>query len=256
MRPLDLSRLFMSVGLPMVIFPITFWLQIKLGYEVSLFPLFMLPIAALSWSFGLPGAFFSVLLATGLWYWGNILSGYDYTYEWTRYYNTGARAVVFAMVAVFIILFKRVVEQHRRRMEAMRALLNVCHGCGSVQGSDGRWIPFDQLTVSSSRPLLCECPECKRMAQVVAGRRTGDGARGTESGGRKAETGGQGAEGGSEQPWPEGGAEAGGRKAEDGGRVTEDGSQKPEGENLTPEVRSWKPGDEDRRKYIRREEDR
>jgi hypothetical protein len=164
MRVLDLSRLFMSVGLPMVIFPVTFWLQIQLGYEVSLFPLYMLPIAALTWSFGLPGAFFSVLLATGLWYWGNVLTGYTYAFEWTRFYNTGARGAVFLMVAVFFILFKRVVEQHRRRMEAMRALLNVCHGCGSVQGSDGKWIPFDELSVSKTRPI-CECSECARIAQ-------------------------------------------------------------------------------------------
>ena len=164
MRVLDLSRLFMSVGLPMVIFPFTFWLQVQLGYEVSLFPLYMLPIAALSWRFGLPGAFFSVLLATGLWYWGNVLTGYHYVYDWARYYNTGARGAVFLMVAVFIILFKRVVEQHRVRMEAMRALLNVCHGCGSVQGSDGKWIPFDELVVTKARPI-CECPECARIAR-------------------------------------------------------------------------------------------
>jgi len=87
-------------------------------------------------------------------------------------------------VAVFIILFKRVVEQHRRRMEAMRALLNVCHGCGSVQGSDGHWIQFDRLAVPKVR-LLCECPECSRVAAAV-------------DSSRKAEAGRQ---GGSEQPW-------------------------------------------------------
>jgi hypothetical protein len=168
MRPLALSRFIMSIGLPVAIFPFTFWLQMQLGYEVSLFPLYMLPVAAMSWRFGVPGAIISVALATGLWFWGNLLTGFSYTYQWTLYYNAGARAVVFVMAAVFFILFKRVIEQHRRRMEAMRALLNVCHGCGSVQGSDGQWIPFERLTVLERRQT-CECPQCARVEGGMKG---------------------------------------------------------------------------------------
>jgi peptidoglycan/LPS O-acetylase OafA/YrhL len=136
---------------------------VLLGYEVSLFPLYLISIAALSWRFEVVGGVISVCLATGLWYYGNVLTGVDYTYDWAIYYNTGARAAVFVMASIFLIIFKRVVEQHRRRMEAMRALLNVCHGCGSVQGSDGRWIPFDQLRAPKERPV-CECPECARIS--------------------------------------------------------------------------------------------
>jgi len=173
MRLLTLSRVFMSLVLPMAIFVGTFCAQIHLGYEVSLFPLYMLPVAAFSWTKGVPGAVFSVLLATGLWYAGNVYTGYTYSQAWVIYYNTAARGVVFVMVAVFIILFNRVVEQHRQRMEAMRALLNVCHGCGSMQGSDGKWISFDQLTVPKSRPI-CECPRCAASAGDV---KTEDGRR-------------------------------------------------------------------------------
>jgi len=164
MRLLSVSRFFISTVLPVAVFAGTFLAQIRLGYDVSLFPLYMLPVAAFSWSMGLRGAIVSVLLATGLWYLGGVITGYSYSSSWIVYYNTGARGVVFAMVGIFIILFKRVVEQHRQRMEAMRALLNVCHGCGSLQGSDGRWIPFEQLTVPRSRPV-CECPRCSAAAK-------------------------------------------------------------------------------------------
>ena len=171
MRFLTISRLFMSVILPMGIFTGTFLLQIRLGYDVSLFPLYMLPVAAFSFTMGIPGGVLSVLLATELWLEGNILTGYQYQYDdaWVVYYNAGARGVVFAMVAVFVILFNRVVEKHRQRMEAMRALLNVCHGCGSVQGSDGQWVPFEQLTVPKNRPV-CECPRCVALAAALQAR--------------------------------------------------------------------------------------
>ncbi|MFA6289057.1 MAG: hypothetical protein WC661_16870 [Opitutaceae bacterium] len=164
----------MSTLLPVAIFAGTFLAQVKLGYEVSLFPLYMMPVAAFSWTMGVRGAVFSVLLATGLWYVGNVMTDFSYSYPWVIYYNTAARGTVFAMVGVFMILFKRVVEQHRQRMEAMRALLNVCHGCGSLQGSDGQWVPFDQLTVPENR-AVCECPRCAAAVVVVA--KTEDGGR-------------------------------------------------------------------------------
>ncbi len=48
------------------------------------------------------------------------------------------RGIVYFLAGFFILMFKRTLETHRQRMEAMRALLNVCHGCGAVQGSDAR----------------------------------------------------------------------------------------------------------------------
>lgn len=159
MRLFHLSRFVTSIAVPLVMFPLIFWMQIRFGYEVALFPFYMLPVAKLAWEFGWKGAGAAVVLATYLWLLAGTYGGQTFTYEWMRYYNAGIRGVLFTMVAVFILLFKRVVEQHRQRMEAMRALLNVCHGCGSVQGSDGEWIRFEDLVLRSSRQS-CECPAC------------------------------------------------------------------------------------------------
>jgi hypothetical protein len=160
MRIIRISRLVTSIAVPLVMFPLIFWMQISLGYEVALFPLYMLPIAQLSWEFGWKGGLSAVVLAAILWLLASTYAGQTFRQEWIRYYNVGVRGAVFSMVSAFVLLFKHVVEQHRRRMEAMRALLNVCHGCGSVQGSDGRWVPFAEL-VNQRRPKQsCECPKC------------------------------------------------------------------------------------------------
>lgn len=218
----------MSVLLPMCIFPLTFWLQLELGYEVSLFPLYMLPVAVVSWAFGVCGIILSVTLATGLWYWGAMIVGHEYQHEWTTYYNAGVRGLVFLMVGVFILIFRRVVEQHRNRMETMRSLMNVCHACGSVQGSDGRWIPFEALDTLKVSPV-CECPECQR----VQNNRGVKGERG--------------------RPKPESTKP----KACVVELKPESGDVKPEGTELQgEEERPWRPGDPDRRKHQRRAEDR
>lgn len=160
MRVLHLSRFITSIAVPVVMFPLIFWLQIELGHEIGLFPLYMLPVAKMSWEFGWRGALFSVLLASVLWLFASKYSGLEFSSEWLRYYNSGIRGMVFLFAAVFVLLFKRVVQQHMRRMEAMRALLNVCHGCGAVQGSDGRWIPFEELLNQHRSKQSCECPKC------------------------------------------------------------------------------------------------
>lgn len=158
---LRISRFITAVALPLLTFPLIYLIQLRLGYEFALFPLYMFPIAKLTWEFGWKGALFAVFFSTFLWVMASKLSGQSYTYEWLRYYNAGIRSVVFMAVGVFIMIFKRVVEQHRQRMEAMRSLLNVCHGCGALQGSDGQWVPLDKL-VSKATKHSCECPICTK----------------------------------------------------------------------------------------------
>jgi hypothetical protein len=159
MRPLHVSRFVMSIAVPFVMFPAIYLMQRQLGWEVALFPLYMFPVAKLSWEFGWRGAAVSVVLATCLWLLGSSQNEQPFSTEWIRAYNALVRGFIFLAGAVFVLMFKAVIEQHRRRMEAMRALLNVCHGCGSVQGSDGRWIQFEQLAAGPSRQT-CECPTC------------------------------------------------------------------------------------------------
>ena len=168
MNYLKFSRLFLAVFLPLVIFPTTFWAQLQLGPDASVFPLYMLGIAGLSWELGFGGAIVSVFLSTFLWVTSHYMINDVYDNPLIIYYNCAARTAVFIMTAFFILMFRRVVEQHRNRMEAMRALLNVCHGCGSLQNSDGQWIPLEDLKTLHWKRTN-ECPGCRK----------------TEAGGRK-----------------------------------------------------------------------
>lgn len=159
MRLIKASRLISMLALPLLAFPIIAWTQSLLGWEVALFPLFMAPVAIMAWNFGWKGGTAGVLLGMAFWLRASYTSEHPFTNDWTRYFNALIRGSVFAATAFFILVFKRVIAQHRSQMEAMRALLNVCHGCGSIQGSDGQWIPVDQL-VGRKQNSSCECPQC------------------------------------------------------------------------------------------------
>jgi hypothetical protein len=134
-------------------------LQIFVPSEVSVFPLYLVPVAMCMWYFGQAGAYACAVLATVLWIVADISSGRTYSVGWYRYQNAVSRAVVFFGTAYFLGLYQRTLEIHRRRLAGMRQLLPICHGCGSVQGSDGRWHPYDQLG-SLDLPDRNECPGC------------------------------------------------------------------------------------------------
>ena len=163
MKLIDISRLAMRVLLPVLAFAVIGWLDCLTGREVALFPLYILPVVHLAWEFGWRGALIGVVTAVAVWIYASIQVNQVFSSEWLRYYNGGVRGVVFALAGIFILLFKRTLNAHRMRMEAMRALLNVCHGCGAVQGSDGQWVPVDELLLRP-KPAQCECPRCAAVA--------------------------------------------------------------------------------------------
>jgi hypothetical protein len=165
MRVVHVSRFLTSIAIPLVAFALIVTLQVMLGYEFAMFPLYVFPVVKLTWDFGWKGGVVAVVIASGCWLTASLYSSQPYTYEWVRFYNAGVRGAVFAMAAGFILIFRGIVEQHRRRMETMRALINICHGCGSVQTHAGDWRPFEDLLRNPVR-LSCECPKCAAVAKA------------------------------------------------------------------------------------------
>ena len=159
LRFIVVSKFLMQMVVPFVFFPAILALQIYFSYEVALFPLYLVPVVQLSVAYGWRGAVVSVVLAIGLWLLGSYAVGQPYSSEALRYYNAGSRGVIFMLAAVFVLFTRRSMRNHRRQMEAIKALLNVCHGCGSIQGGDGQWVRMDELE-NRAKPAQCECPRC------------------------------------------------------------------------------------------------
>jgi len=158
-RWLAVSRALMRFLPAVLLFPLILLLQIWAGAELAIFPLYVFPVAQLSWEFGRRGAIAGVVLATGFWIWGSALSGQHFSQEWMRVYNGLVRGTVYAFFAALLLLFRRTLETHRRRLEAMRALIHICHGCGAVRSSDGKWVPLRELAHAATCDVH-ECPDC------------------------------------------------------------------------------------------------
>jgi hypothetical protein len=158
----------MRIAAPLIIFPLVYWAQGTVGQDILLFPLHMVAVAQMTFEFGRRGAIIGVALAVCLWIAGTYTAGWDYPSEWLRYVNGAIRGLVCAFAAGNVLLLRRTIAAHRVQMEGLRALLDVCHGCGAVRGSDDRWVPMEQLAeYAAARRHTNECPNCAGSASQV-----------------------------------------------------------------------------------------
>lgn len=152
----NILPLFIYAVLPLVSFPLILLLQVRLGYEVALFPLYMIATGVLAWRFGAYVGALGVIISTGFWTWGVFITDTVYSFHWALYYNIGARLVLYVATVVFVVVFRRIRDRQEQLMENMRCMLNVCNCCGAIQGSNGEWIPLGEIANrKSEEPRMC-----------------------------------------------------------------------------------------------------
>lgn len=141
------------------------------GYEVTSFPLYLAPILLAFFYFGKVGGFTAVVVATVAWFANDILTGHVYSSEIIRYWNAGARVLIYSLFVYGLSVYAKTVTENRKRLEDLRALIPVCHTCGNICGVDGVWRPISEA-VQNLNVNLPECPGCRASAPEPP--RTGD----------------------------------------------------------------------------------
>jgi hypothetical protein len=148
-----------SIVFIIILFAAVFLLDWKTGYEVSSFPVYLLPIGMAFFNFGARGGYIAALIGAALWTWSDILSGHPYAHELLRYENGAMRLLVYVIFVYGMSLYSETVAVHRRRLEETRRLIPICHGCGKILCSDGKWrMPEEALRIGAE--VVPECSDC------------------------------------------------------------------------------------------------
>jgi hypothetical protein len=140
------------------------WIDYELlFYQISISPVYFLCVGYVTWQFRSPWAGVAgALAATFCRSSADFAREVDSAAEWLPFLeNAVMRLIVYLTVVYAMLTYRRTLEVHRQRIEAMRRLLPVCHGCGSMRGPDGHWHSFDKLS-QSPFPVVVECPTCER----------------------------------------------------------------------------------------------
>jgi hypothetical protein len=140
------------------------------GYEVSVFLLYLIPVALATRWLGVPGGVLVATMATGVWILADWRSGHTYSHPWYLYVNAINRFGCF-LLAVAII--RHVRARHgdlMRRIEAFSGEVPVCSACHRIGSGDGYWRSFESYIAefggAEIKPKVC--PDCARRSYARA----------------------------------------------------------------------------------------
>ncbi len=134
------------------------------GYEISVFPLYVVPIGFAVWLFGVRTGVVMAIAATIVWFWADVAAGHVYSRHWIPYVNAAARLIFFLMTALAAHFAMRLLNRRVTRYAGPVGSLPVCTDCGKIRDEDGYWWHAQAwLRESSGRSLTNKfCPDCAR----------------------------------------------------------------------------------------------
>jgi hypothetical protein len=130
------------------------------GYEVSSYPIYLIPIFLAFFNLGATAGYVACAIAVGMWATFDILDGHQLGY--IRFWNGACRLLIYALFVYGLSVYYRTIAAHRKRLAAVYRLLPMCHGCGKILWKDGTWkSPKEALDLTVDAPL--ECPLCSEI---------------------------------------------------------------------------------------------
>ena len=139
------------------------------GTEVSVFLVYLLPIALATRTMGVRAGVWTALLACACWVMADQASGHAYTQPWILWVNALHRLATFLMAAMAVHLVATVRHPGRWwRWAQTDWRLSHCSQCNQVRGPDGTWMTaLQHLETLHGEPALDKaCPACARRHYV------------------------------------------------------------------------------------------
>lgn len=140
------------------------YVDLATGYEVSVFLLYMLPVALATRWMRLTGGTLTAILATLLWVWADVHSGHRYSQTWFLYVNAFNRLACFMLVVAAIHHVRNRQQAMLNQVRGLTGDMNVCNTCQRIGADDGYWRPFENYLVEVAHADVHHkiCPDCAR----------------------------------------------------------------------------------------------
>jgi len=129
------------------------------GYEVSSYPMYLMPIFLVFFNFGKVGGYIACVVTSVTWAMLDAADGHRYTHEVFLYWNAAARLIIYLLFVYGLSVYVKTIAVHRQRLEDVRRLIPMCHGCGRILWKDGTW-KTPQEALESADADIPECPDC------------------------------------------------------------------------------------------------
>lgn len=155
-------------GLIVALLGLVGYIDATTGYEISIFPLYALPIALTVRFFGIGAGMAAAGLAALLWMWADIAAGHVYSQPWIMYVNSAGRLLFFLFVALAVGYMIGNRRRARSQLRNFSGTLPVCTACSRVRDRNGYWWDVQSYLREFGGALTRAklCPDCAHEAYV------------------------------------------------------------------------------------------
>jgi len=156
-------------GLVAALLGLVGYVDLVTGYEISVFPLYVLPISLAVLFFGVPAGVAAAGAAGLVWTWADVAAGHAYSKPWIIYVNAGSRLVLFLFIALAAGNMVTALRRARSPLRSFSGTLPVCAHCGKVADHDGYWWEFREFLREFGGAVTQSklCPDCAHEAYVA-----------------------------------------------------------------------------------------
>jgi predicted Fe-S protein YdhL (DUF1289 family) len=140
------------------------WIDTVTGVEVSVFFLYVLPVAWTTWRLGLGwGLLFAVMSGVGA-RWSGYADGQRFSHHWIYFERGATGLIMLSLIATLFHLSKRRLDKETRKVRQLEGILHICAVCQRVEDENGKWGSMADYLRSHAapEPKHLQCPDCAR----------------------------------------------------------------------------------------------
>jgi hypothetical protein len=140
------------------------------GTEVSVFLVYMLPVALATRWLGATEGVWAALAAGAIWVLADVATGHVYSRDWILWVNAANRLLTFFMAVAVVRHVSKERDQAVHRWQHLTQGLSVCQQCDKVRATDGQWrTPMQHLQEWGGAVHQAKvCPDCARRSYARA----------------------------------------------------------------------------------------
>jgi len=127
--------------------------------EISLFPLYLIPIGLAFFAFGPIAAYAACGVASLAWLIAELHTS-SFSQAWIPYQGMVSRGFIYFLITWLLSHYAEAVKLSRARLTNLKRLLPICPDCGMLFCHDGQWRTIEQVINNPERlgsPPLHHC---------------------------------------------------------------------------------------------------
>lgn len=140
---------------------LVFLLDLNTSNELSLFPLYLLPIVIATYRNGSRAGYLACVFASLAWLLASLIAS-SYSQTWIAVQGMLSRSLVFLIVTHLLIKNKNLRDDAIETLDRLKSAMPICPDCGKILCYDGNFRSLEKIIVNPLQSLTRSCNDCQK----------------------------------------------------------------------------------------------